>query len=111
MLVDDEASRSALLAEDQCFMPRSLVSVSQLLRRSAQRPSSSASVVISSSSSSSGSSTSSGKLRRRLAHVELAGDHVGDQAGAVLAEESQSRVVQSPTASSVACDRIVDVSE
>ena len=25
--------------------------------------------------------------RRRLAHVELAGDHVGDQAGAVLAEE------------------------
>ena len=25
--------------------------------------------------------------RRRLAHIELAGDHVGDQAGAVLAEE------------------------
>ena len=27
------------------------------------------------------------QLRRRLAHVELAGDHVGDQAGAVFAEE------------------------
>ena len=35
----------------------------------------------------SGSSASSGRLRRRLAHVELAGDHVGDQAGAVFAEE------------------------
>ncbi len=32
-----------------------------------------------------------GQPRRRLAHVELAGDDVGDQAGAVLAEEGRSR--------------------
>ena len=31
--------------------------------------------------------SSSGNLRRRLAHIQLAGDHVGDEAGAVLLEQ------------------------
>ena len=34
-----------------------------------------------------------GQRGRRLAHVELAGDHVGDQAGAVFAQEFDSRPI------------------
>ena len=31
--------------------------------------------------------------RRSLAHIELAGDHIGDQAGAVLAQEGDLTLV------------------